>query len=183
MPDPGRSEVGDSSDRARVSPPARMPGARLVTEESIYGNLLVSGMIVVQRAHEATSWGTFVGVVGTVVVVWAAHLYAGAVARYSEGGGDETTLGNALNRSFRNSLGFLIAASLPAGVLLLGALHAVSDEVAVAIALWLGVIILGVIGYEAALVRGAGHAMRIFGCLSTATFGILMIVLEAVLHR
>jgi hypothetical protein len=183
VPEHGKSEVGDSADRARISPPARMPGARLVTEESIYGNLLVSGMIVVQRAHEATSWGTFVGVAGTVVVVWAAHLYAGTVARYSEGRGDETTLGNALRRSFRNSLGFLIAASLPAVVLLLGALQAVSDELAVAIALWLGVLILGVIGYEAALVRGASLGMRVFGCLSTATFGILMIVLEAVLHR
>ncbi|HYI33469.1 MAG TPA: hypothetical protein VEX88_08425 [Glaciibacter sp.] len=183
MPDQGKSEVGDSSDRARISPPARMPGARLVTEESIYGNLLVSGMIVVQRAHEATSWGTFVGVAGTVIVVWAAHLYAGTVARYSEGKGDETTLGNALRRSFRNSLGFLIASSLPAAVLLLGTLQAVSDEFAVALALWLGVLILGVIGYEAALVRGASVPMRIFGGLSTATFGILMIILEAVLHR
>jgi hypothetical protein len=160
-----------------------MPGARLVTEESIYGNLLVSGMIVAQRAHEATSWGTFVGVAGTVIVVWSAHFYAGTVARYSEGKGNETTMGNAVRRSFRNSLGFLIAASLPALVLLLGALQAVSDEVAVSAALWLGVLILGVIGYEAALVRGASHPMRIFGCLSTATFGIAMIALEAWLHH
>jgi hypothetical protein len=160
-----------------------MPGARLVTEESIYGNLLVSGMIVVQRVHEATSWATFVGVIGTVVVVWAAHLYAGTVARYSEGKGDETTLGNALRRSFRNSLGFLIAASLPSIALLLGAFQAVSDDVAVWTALWLGVLILGVVGYEAAAVRGASVPMRIFGSLATAMFGIVMIVLEAVLHR
>jgi len=181
--DQGTSESAGDSDRPIVSSPARMPGARLVTEESIYGNLLVSGMIVVQRAHEATSWGTFVGVAGTVIVVWSAHFYAGAVARYSEGKGNETTLGNAVKRSFRNSLGFLIAASLPAIILLLGALRVVPDEVAVSVALWLGVVILGVIGYEAALVRGASLPMRIFGCAATAAFGIAMIALEAVLHR
>ena len=66
-----------------MAPPAsrRFPGD-LVTEASVYGTILVSGMIVVAGGYGATSWQTFLGVIGTVIVFWAAHVYAGALVEY-----------------------------------------------------------------------------------------------------
>lgn len=96
--------------------------------------------------------------------------------------GDETTLGTAFRRSLRRSIGFLISAVPPSIVLLLGALRVVPDEVALWAALWLGVIVLGVLGYSAFALRRSSWPIRILGSLGTAAFGVLMIVLKALIH-
>ncbi|MFF1573631.1 hypothetical protein ACFVWR_12835 [Leifsonia sp. NPDC058292] len=165
---------------ASASPPE--PRETLITAESVYGTILVSGIIVVSGADDASSWATFVTVLGTVIVFWCAHVYAGTVAGHGVVQGDTTTLGTALRRSLRRSLGFLTSALLPSVVLLAGALHAIPDDVAIYTALWLGVVILGVIGYSAFTIRGSSWPVRILGCLGTAAFGVAMILLKAVIH-
>ena len=158
------------------------PRAALITEESVYGTILVSGLIVASGAYHSSSWATFVTVVVTVVVFWGAHVYAGTVAGHGVVEGDETTLGIAFRRSLRRSVGFLISAVPPSIILLLGALRVVPDEVALWVALWLGVVILGVLGYSAFALRGSSWPIRILGCLGTAAFGVAMIVLKAFIH-
>ena len=153
-----------------------------VTEESVYGIVLVSGMIVVAGTYGASSWQTFLSVIGTVVVFWAAHVYAGTVAGHGVVQGDDTTLGLAFHRSVRRSIGFLLSALLPSFVLLLGALEAIPDYVAMWTALWLGVVILAVLGYSAFAVRGSSWPVRIAGALGTAAFGLAMIVMKAIIH-
>lgn len=154
----------------------------LITEESVYGIVLVSGMIVVAGGYGATSWQTFLAVIGTVLVFWAAHVYAGTVAGHGVLEGDETTLSGAFHRAVRRSLGFLLAALLPCFVLLLGALRAIDDSVAMWTALWLGVVVLGVLGFSAFTVRGSSWPVRIAGALGTAAFGLAMIALKAIIH-
>ncbi len=154
----------------------------LITEESVYGIVLVSGMIVVGGSYGASSWETFLGVIGTVVVFWAAHVYAGTVAGHGVLEGDETTLSAAFHRSVRRSLGFLIAALLPSFVLLLGALDAIADSTALWTALWLGVVLLGILGFSAFTVRGSSWPIRIAGAVGTAAFGLAMIALKALIH-
>ncbi|MFF9565622.1 hypothetical protein ACF1AJ_19905 [Leifsonia sp. NPDC014704] len=56
------------------------------------------------------------------------------------------------------------------------------DQAALWAALWLGVVILGVLGYSAFALRRSSWPIRIFGCLGTAAFGVVMIVLKAVIH-
>jgi hypothetical protein len=158
------------------------PRASLITEESVYGTILVSGMVVVSGAHDSTSWQTFLTVIGTVIVFWAAHVYAGTVAGHGVVEGDQTTLPMAFRRALRRSLGFLISALPPSFVLLLGALRVVPDSLALWVALWLGVVILGVLGYSAFALRGSSWPVRILGCLGTAAFGVAMILLKAVIH-
>jgi hypothetical protein len=153
-----------------------------VTEESVYGIILVNGMIVVSGGYSATSWETFLSVIGTVVVFWLAHVYAGTVARHGVFDGDAITLGAAFRKSLRRSFGLLISAFLPSVVLLLGAFQAVPDAVAIWTALWLGVVILAVLGYRAFALRGSSWAIRILGCLGTAAFGVAMILLKALVH-
>jgi hypothetical protein len=67
-------------------------------------------------------------------------------------------------------------------VLLLGALQAVDDTVAIWTALWLGVIILGVLGFIVFSLRGDSWPVRILGALGTAVFGVAMIFLKALIH-
>lgn len=162
-------------------PPPRLPSS-FVTEASVYGTILVSGLIVVAGGYGATSWQTFLGVIGTVLVFWAAHVYAGALVEYGVNAAEETTIRSAIRLSLRHSLGFLTSAVPPSVVLLLGALEAVSDDVAVWTALWLGVGILGVLGYSAFALRGSPWVIRILGCLGTAGLGVAMILLKVLVH-
>ena len=158
------------------------PRTRFVTEESVYGTILVNGMIIVSGTYGATSWETFLTVLGTVLVFWVAHVYAGTVAGHGVIEGDETTLRTALRRSFRRSLGFLTSALIPSLILLFGALRIIPDVIAIWAALWLGVVILGALGYSAFALRGSSIPIRILGCLGTAALGLAMIFLKALIH-
>lgn len=160
----------------------RKPRQYLISEESVYGTVLVGGMIVVSRGAGASAWETLEAVLGTVLVFWIAHLYAGTVASYHTVAGDETTLREAFRRALRRSVGFLTAAIAPSIVLLLGALEAISDDAAVWTALWLGVGILAVVGYRVFAVRGAKLSIRILGSLGTALMGVAMILLKVLIH-
>ena len=153
-----------------------------ITEESVYGTVLVSGMIVVAGSYGATSWQVFLSVFGTVVVFWAAHLYAGTIAGHGTFEGDDTSLTAAFRRALRRSVGFLTSALPPSIVLLLGALQAVDDKVAIWVALWLGVVILAILGFVVFSLRGDSWPVRILGSLGTAAFGVAMILLKAFIH-
>lgn len=153
-----------------------------VTEESVYGVVLVSGMIVVSGGYGSTSLQTFFSVIGMVMVFWAVHIYAGTVAGHGVVEGDQTTLAVAFHRSVRRSLGFLLSALPPSFILLLGALRVVDDSWAKWTALWLGVVILAVLGFSAFTVRRSPWPVRIAGALGTASFGLAMIALKAIIH-
>ncbi|MEL4319670.1 hypothetical protein WJX64_11710 [Leifsonia sp. YIM 134122] len=154
-----------------------------VTEESVYGIVLVSGMITVSGGHGEDPWQVFITVFATVIVFWAAHVYAGTIAG-PRGAAQDTrgSLAEDLRRSLRRSLGFLTSALIPSAILLLGALRVVDDETAIWIALWAGVLILAVLGYVAFTRYGHGWPMRILGALMTALFGFAMIALKAFVH-
>jgi len=153
-----------------------------VTEESVYGVILVSGMIVVAGGHGESSWRVFWTVVITVLVFWAAHVYAGTVAHHGFDDHRMVGLGEAFRGALRRSFGMLVAALIPSSILLLGAARAVPDLLAIWTALWVGVIVLAVLGFIAFRRRGASLVMQFVGALGTATFGIAMILLKAVIH-
>lgn len=152
------------------------------TEGAVYGNILVSGMIVVAGTYRATAWNVLITVIGTVLVFWAAHVYAGTLSMQVADDGDPHPLSHSFRLALRRSLGMLIAALLPSLVLLLGTLKIVDDQVALWVALWLGVIILGVIGYLVYARRGSSMVVRLLGALSSAGFGLVMVLLKAFVH-
>ncbi|MRX44229.1 hypothetical protein GJR97_10880 [Agromyces sp. Q22] len=153
-----------------------------VTEESVYGVILVSGMIVVAGGHGETSWQVFWTVVVTVLVFWAAHVYAGTVAHHGFDDHRMVGLGEAFRGALRRSFGMLVAALIPSSILLLGAARVVPDLLAIWTALWVGVLVLAVLGLIAFRRRGASPVMQVVGALGTAAFGIAMILLKAVIH-
>ncbi|WP_353826799.1 hypothetical protein [Agromyces sp. SYSU T0242] len=170
-----------TSPRQRESA-ASVLRASFVTEESVYGVILVSGMIVVGGGHGDSSWRVFWTVVITVLVFWAAHVYAGTVAHHGFDEHRMVSLREAFRGSLRRSLGMLLAALVPAAILLLGATRAVPDDLANWTALWVGVGVLAVLGFIAFRRRRASPIMQVVGALGTAAFGIAMIVLKAIVH-
>jgi hypothetical protein len=181
--------MSESPDAGPATPADEKPSlatqlvrTTFVTEESIYGVILVSGMIVVAGSHGASSWQVFWQVIGTVLVFWAAHIYAGTVARHGLEHGHVIGIRAAFRASFRRSLGLVASAMIPSLILLLGATKAIDDSVALWIALWVGVLVLAVLGWIAFARRGASWPIRLAGAVGTAAFGLVMILMKALIH-
>ncbi|WP_394249350.1 hypothetical protein [Arthrobacter pityocampae] len=162
-------------DRSRVD-------AGFVSEEAIYALILVAGIIVTAGRHGDSSWAVFWIVMGTVVVFFVAHIYAGTLAHLNVGPHDRMEMGAAFGAAVRRSSGLLVGAAVPAVILLLGASRAIDDENAMWVALWAEVAVLAVLGYIAFARRRAPVPIRILGALTTALFGLAMIGLKVIIH-
>lgn len=151
----------------------------LMTEEAIYGLILVSGLIVVAGAGGGTSIAVLITVVVTVVVFYIAHVYAGAVARLAELGG-RASPARSIAIAARESSGLLAACVVPIIILFLGTSHVIPDVVANWTALVVNTIMLGVMGWIAVGRWRPGFLARLVGAVSAASFGGILIVLKAV---
>jgi hypothetical protein len=152
------------------------------TEEGVYGVILVAGLIVVTGSDRVSAWNVFVAVVITVLVFWAAHVYAGTVAHHGVEDGRVVGLRESFRGAIHRSWGLLVSALIPAVILLLGATEAVSDPGAIWIALWVCVAVLAILGFIAFTRRRAAWWVRILGALATAGFGMIMVALKVALH-
>jgi hypothetical protein len=170
------------TDEAETAHLGRPIGSRFVTEEAVYSLILVAGMIVVTGTHGESSWSVFVTVVATVLVFWAAHVYAGTLAHLGTADRALAHFRNAFGASVRRSSGLLIGAAVPAIVLLLGASRVIDDENAMWVALWIDLAALAVLGYIAFARRSASMVVRLVGAAITAAFGAIMILLKAFIH-
>ena len=174
-----------SLDGSSRSKPAAATGtwkSGLLSEEGVYGVILVSGIIVATNVASDSSWHVFTVVISTVIVFWAAHVYAGTVARHGHDDDDASSLRVAFREALGRSHGLLVA-SVPASiVLLLGALRAFDDDITIWLALWINVAVLAVLGFVAFARRGAGFFGRVGGALLTAAFGVVVILLKAFIH-
>ena len=121
----------------------------------------------------------FLAVVGTVLIFWAAHVYAGTVAHHGFEDGRIIGIRESLRGALRRSWGLLVSALIPSSILLLGVTQVVPDSTAIWIALWVCVAVLAVLGYIAFARRGARWHIRLLGAMATAGFGILMILLKS----
>lgn len=152
------------------------------TEEGVYGLILVSGLIATSGSAGAPAWRTLLFVVVTVAVFWCAHVYAGAVASHGNPNSDgaPTGLGSAIRRAVRKSRGMLASTIFPAIALLLGALGVLDDYVSTWVALWVTVVALGCLGFVSYQRKGASFFVKVLGALSTASFGLVIIILKAI---
>jgi len=182
--------VGDDEDHGirkaaephAGGPPAAPEPSHLVTEEGVYGVILVSGMIVVAGTQAFGAWEVFATVVTTVLVFWAAHIYAGTVAHHGTHAGRVVSLRAAMHIALVRSSGLLLGALLPTAVLLLGVARVVPDLAAMWAALWVGVAVLAVIGFVSFRSRGSSVPRSLVGSVVTAAFGLAMIALKSSLH-
>ncbi len=176
---------------------------RVVTADAVYGTILFAALIAVKADSENAADGVpgdnpLPGVhvnidtthtdylqvllvsVPSLLVFWAAHVYARTIAGHGLRNGEDVTLGEAFRHGIRQSTGMLYSALPAVIVLVLGAVGLVQD--AADWALWVNVLVLGVLGYEALAERRRGIPIRILGGLLTALLGFLLIVIDVAVH-
>ncbi len=151
--------------------------------ESIYGLIIVAGMIVVSRNLTADSGGALLSVVTTLVVFFLAHAYASALSQLARGAGDGATLRTAIRHGLRESSGMVIVGILPIAVLALGVVGLLPEANAVWLALAIDITLLGALGWLVAASRTRSLWVRAASVVLTASFGGVLILLKAVVHH
>lgn len=149
----------------------------LVSEEAVYGLILVSGMIVVSNSVVGTSLNALATVVVTVLVFFAAHVYAGTLARMVATGGRDKRA--CFLAAVRHSEGMLLISLLPIAILLLGVSRLVDDDLAIWGALSVDTLALGVLGWLAVSKWTRRFWPRLLSALITAGFGAAITALKA----
>ncbi|MEO8908067.1 MAG: hypothetical protein ABI310_08325, partial [Microbacteriaceae bacterium] len=118
----------------------------VVSPQAVYGTVVVAA-IVGASSSEQTGWEIFFTAIGSVLVLWAAHVYAEAVASHGRQGAKTIGIRDSIRLGVRQSAGILIAAVIPVVMLFLGAIKVLTTDVAVDLSLWACVVALGVLGY------------------------------------
>ncbi len=154
----------------------------LATEQSVYGLILVSGMIVVSNNLVGTSINALVTVAVTLIVFYAAHVYAGTLARLAREG-HMANFRTSIVESAHESEGMLVAAVVPLSALMLGVLHVVDDDTAIWIALTLDILILGALGWLAVARWTTRFWPRLASAVVTAVFGGAIALLKSLVHH
>jgi hypothetical protein len=166
---------------ASDSPEASIRGL-MMSEEAIYGLILVTGMIVLSNSLGGTSLNALITVVVTVVVFFAAHVYAGTIAHLAtnHGHGDVAI---SLRAAVWRSLGMLVASVIPIVILLLGVSHLIDDDTAIWTALIVDTVLLGILGWAAIARWSTRFWVRLGSALVTAAFGGVLALLKAFVHH
>lgn len=175
-----RQELSDAPPSGRHSRGARL-SRMLLSEESVYGLILVSGMIVISNNIVGTSANALLTVVLTVVVFFAAHVYAGTVSRMAYG--DTLDVRGSFRDAVRHSQGMLFIALIPVAVLTLGVARVFDDEVAIWAALFVDTLLLGALGWLTAMRWTDRFWPRLLNGVITAAFGVALIALKALIHH
>lgn len=150
------------------------------TEAAIYGVILVSGMIIVMTRFEVEPWSMVIKVAGTVVVFWAAHVFAATIPHI--GTDSAESVGGHVAHAMKHSVGMIVVAALPTVILTIGALGWIARDVSVWASMWGGILILATLGYLAVARRSPSRIRRALGALVTAGLGMLLMLLKAVIH-
>lgn len=175
--DPAEQVRGPATSGLSVAPQVRRI---LVSEEGVYGLILVSGMIVVSNSVAGTSVDALITVVVTVAVFFLAHVYAGTLARVAA---ERSGVRRSMIAAAHHSEGMLFVAVVPIVILVLGATHVVDDEFAIWAALVADTVLLGVLGWVAVARWTPRFWPRLGSALITATFGLALTGLKALIHH
>jgi hypothetical protein len=155
----------------------------LASESAVYGVVLVSGLVAIVTDTNHASGEVLVKIVSTVLVFWAAHVYAGVVAYpHDEASATSVTWTGALKASLSHSWGMLVVALIPSVVLLLGVLGVLKDNDAIWGTLWVDVGLLALIGYFGVATWSTKIWARLLGALGTAVLGVVLIGLKVLIH-
>jgi len=154
-----------------------------LSAESVYGLVLVAGMIVVSRTLTASSIDALLTVVTTLLVFYFAHVYAGMIPHLGGRDGAPRELRTAFIESVKESSGMLFAGLAPIVLLVLGVIGVLGDDHAVWAALLVDLVLLGAVGWFVAAATVQSTWGRVGGALLTAAFGGVLIMLKAFVHH
>lgn len=171
---------------------------RVVTPEAVYGLVLYATIVAAASTaaeagkpkleigdfvfHLDDAVAVLIWVVASVVVFWAAHVFAHAVAAHGIHEGEMVTVGEATQRALQHSAGMLYAPILPTITIVLGALDIIPDGIVFNLALWISVGLLGILGFLAFTARRAHIGVRLLGGLVIAGLGLVIIIVNSLMH-
>jgi hypothetical protein len=146
---------------------------------AIYGTIVASAVIAASAAG-GKSPDVILGLtVATLLVFWLAHVYSDFVDHGVRHGSSALRV---LTSIMGQELSMLVAPALSILFLLLGAIGLLGEPLAVRLALWSGVIQLFGWGIDVGRRRGRAWPVAVLVGLVNAAFGIIIILLEVLLH-
>ena len=155
----------------------------IVSEPAIHGVILVAGLVVILGNSDEASWDVLVKVIATLVVFWAAHVYAGAVAHLGDEYEGETPWRTRAIKATLDALdhswGMLVAGVIPLVVLTMGTFNLISDHNAIWGTLWVAVVVLGILGWLGVASWSPRLQARLLGALITSLLGLALVLLKA----
>lgn len=170
------------TDRPRQSAPIGSIVSLARSAGGIYGLIVISGVVVVSRNLTGSSFDGLLVVIATLVVLFIAHAFAATIAHLSDDGTGHTVR-QAIGRGARESAGMLVVGIVPIVVLALGVLGLLRPTDAVWLALFVDVLLLGVLGWAIAAARSLKPVVRFGSALATAAFGGVLILLKVLIHH
>jgi hypothetical protein len=156
-----------------------LPGAERGIAGTVYGTIVVMGVLAAGSPADTDPWRLAAVVAGTVLVLWIAHVYSHAM-------GETITARRRLDRAeladvARRELWIPLAAVGPVIALVLGGLGVLRDSRAVWLAFGIGLATLFVQGLRYASVEHLGGRARIAAVAATVSLGLLIVALEVAL--
>lgn len=148
---------------------------------SVYGTVLVMATLAAASGQKGHPWRLAGLVVGAVVTVWIAHLYAHALSHSIEQGRRVTRpdLADIAHRE----LGIVLAAVYPTAAIVAGAIGFVSEQTAVWAAIAIGLAVLGVQGVRYARVERLSKTATVAAVAANLALGLVVVGLKAfVIH-
>jgi hypothetical protein len=199
----GMTAQPERAESALSRAESRLPAFlhRFVTPEAVYG-LVLYAAVVAAASDETESgelepatiqWddasfvipeasGVLIWVILSMIVFWGAHVFAHSVAGHGVRDGRPVRVKEAVRLAFHHSAGMLYAPILPTIALLLGAFGVLPDATAIDAALWVSVIVLGLLGFLAFVAKRSSWIISILGGIATAVLGLLIILINAIMH-
>lgn len=146
---------------------------------TVYGTIVVMGVIVAGADVARDAWRLAVIVGATVVVLWVAHVYADAI-------GESIERARRLDRAelssvARRELAIPLAAVAPVAALALGALGVVGTSAAVWLALAVGLVTLAVQGHRFARLERLGALATVASVGVNVSLGLTIVALKLVI--
>ena len=150
----------------------------LATPEAVYGTVVFAAIVAASSDEEDLDiLQVLIYSVISIVVFWGAHVYATVIARHGKDG-----LGKTIGGAVRHSWPMLTAVVLPSIPLILGVTGVIAADDAVDDSLSVAMGVLGVLGFLSFWERRRPLILCLLGGLGAASFGLLVIVINAAVH-
>jgi hypothetical protein len=144
----------------------------------IYG--VIIGAAVMATSHGQSSTAVAVAVLVTLTIYWAAERYARLVAERIHDGRGLTW--HEVRVQVTSGWTIVTASALPLAVLVLGDLLGLDTQVAVFFALGASTLLLFGAGWEIGREASLSAGERTLMAVGASAFGVVMVVLKALLH-
>ena len=146
---------------------------------TVYGTVVVMATVTAGSLARPDAWKLAVSVAATVLVLWAAHVYAHSL-------GESIRLSRRLDRAglatiARSELGIPLAAVGPIVMLALGATSVLEEATAAWLALAVGLLTLGVQGVRYARIERLGGTATLVVVSGNLLLGLMIVALKAAL--